>query len=150
MIIWRGLGVLGFVYAVLGFGIGMGIGTSQLNSTGTGLILGGIGMLIGSGFAFWHGWYLNRISPSRKADAWAEQERVKLAQAAEQGQLVVGNVQPRTAYEADQMIEHVIAQGRAQFKRLGFHSVFWIPMQWFAIVTAVLGIVFIVGGITEL
>lgn len=146
MIVWRGWGVLVFIYAGLG-----GAGLAALGSAmgaGTGVFFG-LGVILGAALGFVHGWYLNVISPRKKYEAWAEQERPRLQAAAEQGRLAYNNTTPATAAEADQMIEAIIADGQAQFKRLGHHSLFFIPMQWAAVVAAIIGVIVLITSLAR-
>lgn len=146
MIIWRGWGILAFIYTLLGALVGTWIGNAISSGTGVFIFVGLFGIL-GAAGVFAHGWYLNVVSPQKKAEQWEAQERVRLREVAESGRLVYNNTSPQTAAEADQMIEAIIAQGRGQFKRLGYHSVFWIPMQWFAVVLAAVCVLIAVLGI---
>lgn len=148
MIIWRGWGILAFIYTLLGALVGTWIGTAIASDTAV-FVFVGLGGILGAAGGFAHGWYLNVVAPQKKAEEWEAQERVRLRQVAESGRLVYNNVAPQTAAEADQMIEAIIMQGRAQFKRLGYHSVFWIPMQWFAVVLAVICVMLVVLGIAN-
>lgn len=147
VIVWRGWGVLVFIYAGLG-AIALGALAGVINpGGGMTTIFAGLGIVLGSALGFVHGWYLNVISPSKKYEEWAQYERPRLQEAAEHGRLAYRNTTPATAAEADQMIEAIIEDGRAQFKQLGRHSLFFIPMQWAAVVGAVIGFVLIIVGI---
>ncbi|MGO1392817.1 hypothetical protein [Agrococcus casei] len=145
MIIWRGWGILAFIYTLVGLAIGAAIGNAASTDNDSTLMFMGLGGIVGAAGGFAHGWYLNVISPRKKAEAWEAAERPRLQQVAQSGQLVYRNTQPTSAAEADQMIESIIADGRGQFKRAGYHSVFWVPMQWISIVFALIcvGILFL-------
>ena len=147
MIIWRGWGILAFIYTLLGAAIGAAIGNAISSDNGVITLCVGLLGIVGAAGGFAHGWYLNVVSPKKKAEQWESQERVRLRQVAESGRLVYNNTAPQTAAEADQMIEAIVAQGRAQFKRLGYHSVFWIPMQWISVVFAIICVIIAVVGI---
>ncbi|HIY66693.1 MAG TPA: hypothetical protein H9830_10510 [Candidatus Agrococcus pullicola] len=149
MIVWRGWGVLVFIYAGVG-AIALGaLGGLMFPAGGATTIFVGFGIIIGAALGFLHGWYLNVLSPRKKYEAWALQERPRLQEAAEGGRLAYRNVTPTTAAESDQMIEAIIADGQAEFKRMGYHSLFFIPMQWAAVVAALIGVVLIVLGISR-
>lgn len=141
MIIWRGWGFLAIVYIALGAALLGGlIGASLLQSSTAAGPLAGVGILIGGALTAVHGWYLNVLRPRRRADEWEQAERPRLEAAADQGTLVVANVQTRSPEEAADMIEAVLTDGRRAIGRHGPHSVFWIPME-------IIGILAIVGGL---
>ena len=146
MIIWRGWGILAFIYTLVGLALGAALGSAVSTGSDSTLMFMGLGGLIGAAGGFAHGWYLNVVSPRKKAEAWEVAERPRLQEAAQSGRLVYRNTQPSTAAEADQMIEAIIADGRGQFKRMGYHSIFWVPMQWISIVFAVISVGFLILG----
>ena len=143
MIIWRGWGILAFIYTLVGLAIGAAIGNATSTDNDSTLMFMGLGGIVGAAGGFAHGWYLNVISPERKPKRGRPQS-VRACGGAVQGQLVYRNTQPTSAAEADQMIESIIADD-GQFKRMGYHSVFWVPMQWISIVFALIcvGILFL-------
>lgn len=98
-----------------------------------------------------HGWYLNLVRPKRKATEWELAERPRLEAAADQGSLVVGNVQPRDHDEAEAMIDSIIEDGRRVIGKHGPHSVFWIPMEVIGIIAVIIGaVVFVINLIGAL
>lgn len=141
MVIWRGWGVLAFIY-VAGFAALLGglLGASLLQSSAAAAPLAGIGIALGGALAAAHGWYLNIIDPRKRAQAWADAEEPRLALAAEEGTLVVGSVRPSSREEAHALVEQVLADGKRQIGRHGPHSLFFIPME-------AVGIIAIVGGL---
>ncbi|HIY24370.1 MAG TPA: hypothetical protein H9837_08715 [Candidatus Brachybacterium merdigallinarum] len=141
MIIWRGWGVLAFVYiAVLAMLLGGALGAGALQSSAAAGPLAGLGIILGGVLTALHGYYLNIMGPKKRAAQWEEAERPRLESAAASGNLVVGNVQPSSRAEADQMIESVLADGRRVIGKHGPHSLFWIPME-------AVGILAIIGGL---
>lgn len=151
MIIWRGWGFLAVVYIGLCVGLLAGaIGTS-LPYEGAPGVLVGVALVIGGAATAVHGWYLNLVRPKRKATEWELAERPRLEAAADQGSLVVGNVQPRDRDEAEAMIDSVIEDGRRVIGKHGPHSVFWIPMEVIGIIAAIIGaVVFVINLIGAL
>lgn len=140
MIIWRGWGFLAVVYIVICVSLLAGVIGTSLEIEGAPGMLAGVGLVIGGALAAVHGWYLNIIRPRRRATEWELAERPRLEAAADQGTLVVGNVQPRTHDEAEEMIDGVIENGRRVIGQHGPHSVFWIPMEIIGILAAVIGV----------
>lgn len=140
MIIWRGWGGLAVLYIGLCAGLLGGLIGTSVDVEGAPGALAGLGIVIGGLLTAVHGWYLNLVRPKQWATEWELTERPRLEAAAEQGALVVGNVQPRSWEEAESMIDSVIADGRRAIGKHGPHSVFWIPME-------IIGILAVIGGL---
>ena len=130
MIIWRGWGILAFIYTLVGLAIGAAIGNAASTDNDSTLMFMGLGGIVGAAGGFAHGWYLNVISPRKKAEAWEAAERPRLQQVAQSGQLVYRNTQPTSAAEADadDRVDHRRRSRSVQARRLplgllGAHAV---------------------------
>lgn len=142
MIIWRGLGFLAVLVGLLGVLIGVGL--SSLAGEETSGPLMGLGMLLGGAGVFALGWYLNVVNPAKKAQTWTEQRRAELQHAVATGQFQPApGIAPASRQEAEVQAQLMLdAESTHVTKRLrNIHTLFWIPMQWWGVVWAVVGVV---------
>lgn len=143
MIIWRGFGFLAVILGALGFLAGTGL-SSLVSSDGemSGPMIG-LGLILGGAATFALGWYLNVINPAKKSETWIGQRRAELSHAVASGQFqsspgVVPSSQAEAQVQADLMLDQ---ESTAVTRRLrNIHTLFWIPMQWWGVVFAVIGI----------
>lgn len=147
MVIWNGYGILAVLYPLVLGAIGAALG-GNMRGDGSALLLGGIGVLIGAALAFVHGWYMNVSNPKKKFEEWQQQERPRMQEAAARGQFSYNGISPRSPQETDELISRLFADRQEEALRQ-LHRVFFVPMQWFSVAAAVLGLVLIVMGISR-
>lgn len=142
MIVWRGFGfaavLLGGLGALLGVGLSALVGDGEPNS-----VLVGIGLLLGAAATFALGWWLNVIRPQQQAQRWATERGVELRQAVDSGRFqAVPGVVPSSYAEAQALSQQMLERETAEVGRRlsGVHTLFWIPMQWIAVVIAGIGV----------
>ena len=96
-----------------------------------------LGALVGGALGFLCGRWLNVIRPRAKVAEWQEQRRVELRARVDAGQfqMAPGVQAPATREEGYAQVEQLIAAESpeilSQLKNI--HTLFYIPMQWFAI-----------------
>lgn len=144
MIIWRGFGFLAVILGALGFLAGTGL-SSLVSSDGelNGAMVG-LGLLLAGAATFALGWYLNVINPAKKAQTWVEQRRAELNHAVASGRFQASpGVVPASLAEAQLQADMMLDQeSTAVTRRLSnIHTLFWIPMQWWGLVLALVGVV---------
>lgn len=149
MIIWRGWGIIGVGFPLIGIIVMMAIygatggDADPLPFVGIGVALGGIG-------AFLLGRHLNEVSVDAKAEKYLAPRKAQLDQLVQSGQfqMAPGMPQPSSMAEAQaqagQLYESEQLQVRAALKNR--HTVFWIPAQWFGAIAVGLGLVLLVLG----
>lgn len=126
MIIWRGWGVLAFVFFGVGTLIGVGLGSWGL-----------VGGFLAAAVATWFvGQQLNRKGPQKKLADWKVSRRNQLDQLVQAGQFSLGpgQQQPRSVDEARRQSDELLA-AEENAHREGSenrHTLFWIPMQYLA------------------
>lgn len=152
MIIWRGWGILailiGLVAGILGGGVASTFVDQDLLPFTFSLTL------ILAAVATWFvGSWFNKIRPQARIDEWAAARKSQLEQLVGAGQFSLGPGQPQPrSYEeaqamADQLMEAELAATKSAFNQ---HSVFWIPMQYFAFVWAAVSIGCLILGFSQL
>lgn len=144
MIVWRGLGILTFLYPLLLAGLGGAIGNAVADAGG-GMVGGGLGMIVGAVAAFFHGQHINVTSPRKRFETWKEHERPRLRDAAARGQFAYNGYIPGNPHEADELIERFFADQQKQALAQN-HTLFFVPMQWAAIAFAGIGLIMLIGG----
>lgn len=136
MIIWRSWGILGFLVPGLLGGLLYGLGNSGFYF--------GLGAFAGSVVSFALGWYLNQIAPVNKLAQWESERRAFLTQLVEAGvfRLDEATPPPSSLQEAHAQADYLFAEEQKVAKKNLFNrsTIFFIPMQWFAIGTAVAGV----------
>lgn len=149
MIIWRGLGFLAFVIAVVGAIAGVGVGTAVTGDDPPG-VYPGLGLLLAGAGTFALGWWLNVTRPAEKAKQWVEQRGAQLQQLVATGQFqAVPGMAPASPEQAHHQAQQMLAQeSEVVTKRLrNVHTLFWIPMQWVGVAVVVIGLIVIINGI---
>ncbi|MGB4135012.1 MAG: hypothetical protein WA971_00500 [Microbacterium sp.] len=149
MVIWRGAGALAFVYGALAAMLFGGLASTLVTASSIPFTVG-IGMILAAIATWFTGIALNRTSPQRKIDAWAEQRRAQLDELVTTGQFSLGPGQPMPASEAEarRMSDELFAYEQTQTaKAMNQHTMFWIPMQYWAFVWAAVAVFAIVSGI---
>ena len=96
-----------------------------------------LGALVGGALGFLCGRWLNVIRPRTKVVEWQEQRRAELRARVDAGQfqMAPGVQAPASREEGYAQVEQLIAAESpeilSQLKNI--HTLFYIPMQWFAI-----------------
>lgn len=96
-----------------------------------------LGALVGGALGFLCGRWLNVIRPRAKVAEWQEQRRAELRARVDAGQfqMAPGVQAPASREEGYAQVEQLIAaespEVLSQLKNV--HTLFYIPMQWFAI-----------------
>ena len=143
MIIFRGWGLLGAGIPVLtAFVIGALPMSLYGDKSAIANIFVALGALVGGALGFLCGRWLNVIRPRAKVAEWQEQRRVELRARVDAGQfqMAPGVQAPATREEGYAQVEQLIAAESpeilSQLKNI--HTLFYIPMQWFAISAGVM------------
>ena len=138
MIIYRGWGLLGAGIPVLtAFAIGALPMSLYGNKSAIANIFVALGALVGGALGFLCGRWLNVIRPRAKVAQWQEQRRAELRARVDAGQfqMAPGVQAPASREEGYAQVEQlIVAESPEILNRLkNIHTLFYIPMQWFAI-----------------
>ena len=138
MIIYRGWGLLGAGIPVLtAFAIGALPMSLYGNKSAIANIFVALGALVGGALGFLCGRWLNVIRPRAKVAEWQEQRRAELRARVDAGQfqMAPGVQAPASREEGYAQVEQlIVAESPEILNRLkNIHTLFYIPMQWFAI-----------------
>ena len=138
MIIFRGWGLLGAgIPALTAFAIGALPMSMYGDKSAIANIFIVLGALVGGALGFLCGRWLNVIRPRAKVAEWQEQRRAELRARVDAGQfqMAPGVQAPASREEGYAQVEQLIAaespEVLSQLKNI--HTLFYIPMQWFAI-----------------
>jgi hypothetical protein len=148
MIIWRGWGVLAFIYAAVAMMLFAGLGSTLVSDKALPFSIA-IGLIAAAVATWFTGIALNRTSPQRKIDAWLQERRAQLTHLVESGQFSLGPGQPQPASmeEARQMADTLFEHEKTRSKRtVNVHTLFFAPMQYFAFVWGGIAVIIIVAG----
>lgn len=147
--IFRGWGGLAAAYVVLALILCRGVAStlvpeSALPSTAA------VGLVAAAAATWFTGQAVNQSRPRNKIDAWYAERQKQLDELVDSGRFPMGAGQPPPAsYEevqtqADQLLEHELRQAR---RSLDVHTLFFLPMQYWAPVMAVAALGALVLGI---
>lgn len=147
MIIWRGWGILAFLFVAAAIGGGLAI--SSAVGLGESLLLSGI-LLIGAGVGTWFlGNFLNVKKADEKVEAYIQQRGAEIHTMGRAGAFTdqQGNrLPPEQAYQAaEAMIAGERQKAASAFRNR--HSLFWIPMQYLGIAMAVGGVAMLISAL---
>lgn len=149
MIIWRGWGILAILFIPLGaFGLGwlisfVGGAGGEMTSWSI-----GVGLMLAAAGLFALGWWLNTIRAEQQAAQWADTRADQLQAAVEGGYFQpTPGVSPTSLDQARQQAGVMLESERAEVTRRlrNRHSMFWVPMQWWAVPLFVFGVITLVG-----
>ncbi|OCG73100.1 hypothetical protein [Microbacterium sediminis] len=149
MIIWRGWGVLAFVYGAIAMMLFAGLASTMVAESALPFTIAA-GLAIAAVATWFTGQALNVTQPQKKIDEWHAARRQQLDALVSSGQfqLAPGQAPPSSLEEAraqsEQLLQHELQQ--AQRARNG-HTLFWIPMQYWAFIFAGIAVVVLVLGI---
>lgn len=141
MFIWRSWGILGILIPVITGGI-----TFNLTQSTT---FFGIGMIVGAVAIFVVGWYLNQVQPVKKMAEWNTQRSAQLEHIVASGQFRLDGQPPPASYaEAEAQAEYLLTEEQKQAHKNLFNrsTLFFIPLQWFSIAIAAIGVLVLVQG----
>ena len=138
MIIFRGWGLLGAAFpALTAFALGALPASMYGSKSAITNIVAALGALVGGALGFLCGRWLNVIRPRAKVAEWQEHRRDELRARVDAGQfqMAPGVQAPASREEGYAQVEQLIAAESpeilSQLKNI--HTLFYIPMQWFAI-----------------
>lgn len=149
MVIWRGWGIIVFGYIALAMILFMGLGSQFLPESAL-PYSGAIGLAIAAVATWFTGQAMNVTRPQKKIDAWYQAREQQLAQLVSSGQFSLGPGQapPTSAAEAQSQSEVLLQQELRQARRSrNAHTMFFIPMQYWAFIIGAAAIVLLVLGI---
>lgn len=152
MIIWRGWGIIGFLIPLACAGLMAALG-SELGMDNPAILVA-LGVMLGGVGAFVTGRWFNETRAVEESASYMEGRNAELQHLIARGQfqLAPGYAQPRSMAEAQAQASAILQSEQAQVSKAfrNRHTVFWIPMQWFGVVVAVLGagfaVVSLLGG----
>lgn len=149
MIIWRGWGGVAAAYAAIAMMLFAGLASTMLPSGALPFSIS-VGLVLAAAATWLTGVALNRTSPQRQIDAWAEQRMAQLDELVRSGRFSLGpgQPQPTSLQEAEQMADALFAYELEQAKQaIDRNTLFWVPMQYFAFVWGAIAVVVLVSGI---
>ena len=138
MIIFRGWGLLGAAFpALTAFALGALPASMYGSKSAITNIVAALGALVGGALGFLCGRWLNVIRPRAKVAEWQEQRRAELRARVDAGQfqMAPGLQAPSSREEGYAQVEQLIAAESPEILShlKNIHTLFYIPMQWFAI-----------------
>ena len=138
MIIFRGWGLLGAAFpALTAFALGALPASMYGSKSAITIIVAALGALVGGALGFLCGRWLNVIRPRAKVAEWQEQRRAELRARVDAGQfqMAPGLQAPSSREEGYAQVEQLITNESPDVLRQlkNIHTLFFIPMQWFAI-----------------
>lgn len=150
IIVWRGWGAGAFGLLLLGMMLG-GMAVSITRDNSSFLLGAGVGLII-AGVAVWFlGTWLNVTRPAARIEEHLGAVREHLWERVRAGQFQVspGAPAPRTEPEAQVQVEQIVAGQRGEVERAlrNRNTLFWIPMQYWAPVGVIGGVVMLVAWV---
>ena len=138
MIIFRGWGLLGAAFpALTAFALGALPASMYGSKSAITNIVAALGALVGGALGFLCGRWFNVIRPRTKLTQWQEQRRAELRARVDAGQfqMAPGLQAPSSREEGYAQVEQLITNESPDVLRQlkNIHTLFFIPMQWFAI-----------------
>lgn len=149
MVFFRGWGGLAAGYVLLAMMLCLGVASTLVPESAL-PFTAAVGLLVAAAATWFTGRALNRTRPQKKIDAWYAGREKQLDELVDSGRFVMGAGQaPPTSLEeaqtqADQLLELELQQAR---RSLDVHTLFFVPMQYWAPLMAVGAVVVFVIGI---
>lgn len=141
MIIWRGWGGLALGIPLLLVGIALGVASAMKALDSLGGVFVAVAGILGAVLAYFVGIRLNRTKPEQQLDEWTRTRTDELRRIVDQApvQLSPQFPVPTSREEAHAQVDLLVAQERAQVRPrfLDRHTLFFIPMQWAALLVGV-------------
>ncbi|MCL2490654.1 MAG: hypothetical protein FWF36_08050 [Propionibacteriaceae bacterium] len=149
MIIFSGWGILAIVPPGIGYGLGMLLGVAIGGESSTkAFVIASIGLMIGSVGDWYLGNWFNKIRPAAQMDQAVAARRQQLQQLVSSGQYYRGPGYPMPTSMQDaqnQADAQLAAEAAGAHARIGNrHTLFFIPMQYWAYIGAGLGAVLLI------
>lgn len=147
MIIWRGWGILTFLFAIAFIGGAAGISGSDPKRVA---VLMPLGMVL-TGIASWFtGIHLNKTRRQQKVDAYLTQRAEQIQQAVESGTFAPGGIRPTSLEQARAQGQAMWEAEKAELSKGGNpHTIFFIPMQYAGALIGAAGVILLVKGLIE-
>lgn len=150
LLVYRGWGGLGLGFPLLGALIGVAIAASSKLDTQFFTMFAGIGAIAGGVGAYLLGTRLNTTGPQRKLVEFENQRRAQLQQLVNEGQFQVapGAPVPSSIQEGYSQAEFLLTREVEDVKKAASnnHTLYGIPMQWFGLIGAGIGIAVLISG----
>lgn len=146
MIIWQRWGVLAALYAAIAVALFAGFGSTFLDGPGL-LISTAVGLVVAAVATWFTGIALNQTAPAKKVAEWSSARRSELDDLVESGRFSIGpgKPQPTSFEEARAQADALFAAETARAKGgKNKHTLFFIPMQYFAFVFGAIALVLLV------
>lgn len=155
MIVWSGFGGLAFVIIAAATGLGFlfssGLGSQM--TLGRGLILALMYLIAAAGIWFW-GRHLNVTGVQKRIDAHLAQRSAYYDQLIQSGQFQVAMQLPQapTPEQARAIADQQLQAERTQLVKRARqpHTMFWIPMQWWAVAAVIAAVIAVIVGVQSL
>jgi len=149
MIIFSGWGILAVVPPGIGYGLGMLLGVAITGDAGTrALTIASIGLMIGSVGDWYLGNWFNKTRPAAQMDQALAARKNQLNQLVSSGQYYRGPGYPMPTSMQDaqnQADAQFAAEAAGAHARIGNrHTLFFIPIQYWAYIGAGLGVVLLI------
>jgi hypothetical protein len=141
--------VLAFAYGAVAMMLFAGLGSTFLDE-GAIPFSAAIGLSLAAVATWFTGRAMNVTGPLRKVEEWRVHRELQLAELVESGQFSLGpgQPQPRSYEEARQMSAALLqAELQAAQRVKNVHTLFFIPMQFWAFILAALAVFALVSGI---
>lgn len=145
MIIWRGWGIL--VLVVFGICGGLAGGLSHGNP-----IAVGVGFLAGAAGIWYLGKWFNRTRPTAGYEAAVNARSQELSRMVEVGAYQHPGLPAPQSFEEARALADEQLKYEAESARRGYfnrHSLFFLPMQYWAFVAAFAGVAMIISGLVR-
>lgn len=140
MVISRGWGIISFLLLLAGWGLGFAI--TNPSSLG-----GGVGLIVAAVGCWFFGQWINVAKPRKDLHTAMDQRAAQLHAAAENGTFYLGpgNPMPNSRADAHAQADALLTAERDQLDISGrnAHTLFWIPVQYFAFIGAAIGVMLI-------
>ncbi|WP_072314066.1 hypothetical protein [Agrococcus sp. Marseille-P2731] len=149
MVIWRGWGVLAFVYGALAMMLFAGLASTLVEEAMLPFSIA-LGLASAAGATWFTGQALNVTVPQRKIDAWYEPRANQLAELVASGRFMMGPGQPPPASmaEAEAQSEALLeSELQAARRSRNGHTLFFIPMQYWAFIYAAVAVLVLIMGV---
>ncbi|ATG55849.1 hypothetical protein CFK41_14485 [Brachybacterium ginsengisoli] len=149
MVIFRGWGGLAAAYVVLALILCAGVASTLVPESAL-PFTAAVGLFAAAAATWFTGQALNQTRPQKKIDAWYAERQKQLDELVDSGRFLLGAGQPpptsleEAQTQADELLENEYQQAR---RSLDVHTLFFLPMQYWAPVMAVAAVVVLVAGI---
>ncbi len=143
MVIWRGWGILAILFIPLGAVAFGGLFTLILGEENSSLALG-LGLIVGGVALFFAGRWFQDWDAERRTKNYMTARKAEVEATVASGRFQpVPGYQPRDHAEAQHLATQMLEQEQGTVKKQlrNRHTIFFIPMQYFGIVLAAIGLI---------